>query len=117
MDISSVDDPVKRKALETMVKTYGQTPKMLFSNPHPGRFVGDESLARVDTATTSSEYLQLFIHRSSTFNCEVTIYLLTSCNTEKRIAQNIYIHNSNRIYTKLTTTTKLIKKKTDRHKL
>ena len=24
------------------------------------------------------------------------IYLLTSCNTEERIAQNIYIHNSNR---------------------
>ena len=24
------------------------------------------------------------------------IYLLTSCNLEKRIAQNIYIHNSNR---------------------
>ena len=42
---------------------------------------------------------------------KVTIYLLTSCNTEERIAQNIYIHNSNRIYKKLTTTTKLIKKK------
>ena len=41
---------------------------------------------------------------------KVTIYLLTSCNTEERIAQNIYIHNSNRIYKKLTTTTKLIKK-------
>ena len=27
---------------------------------------------------------------------KVTIYLLTSCNTEERIAQNIYIHNSNR---------------------
>ena len=29
---------------------------------------------------------------------QVTIYLLTSCNTEERIAQNIYIHNSNRNY-------------------
>ena len=29
------------------------------------------------------------------------IYLLTSCNTEERIAQNIYIHNSNRIYKKI----------------
>ena len=27
---------------------------------------------------------------------KVMIYLLTSCNTEERIAQNIYIHNSNR---------------------
>ena len=31
---------------------------------------------------------------------KVTIYLLTSCNTEERIAQNIYIHNSNRNYKK-----------------
>ena len=30
---------------------------------------------------------------------------MTSCNTEERIAQNIYIHNSNRNYKKLTTTT------------
>ena len=35
---------------------------------------------------------------------KVTIYLLTSCNIEERIAQNIYIHNSNRNYKKLTTT-------------
>ena len=42
---------------------------------------------------------------------KVTIYLLTSCITEKRIAQNIYIHNSNRNYKKLTTTTILIKKR------
>ena len=39
------------------------------------------------------------------------IYLLTSCNTEERIAKNIYSHNSNRNYTKLTTTTILIKKR------
>ena len=29
------------------------------------------------------------------------IYLLTSCNTEERIAQNIYIHNSNRTYKRI----------------
>ena len=39
------------------------------------------------------------------------IYLLNSCNTEETIAQNIYIHNSNRNYKKLTTTTILIKKR------
>ena len=32
---------------------------------------------------------------------KVKIYLLTSCNTEERIAQNIYIHNSNRNYKKI----------------
>ena len=41
---------------------------------------------------------------------KVMIYLLTSCNTKERIAQNIYIHNSNKNYKKLTTTTILIKK-------
>ena len=40
------------------------------------------------------------------------IFLLTSCNTEKRIAKNIYIYNSNRNYKKkkLITTTILNKK-------
>ena len=42
---------------------------------------------------------------------KVTIYLLISCNTEERIAQNIYIHNSNKNYKKLTTTTVSIKKR------
>ena len=42
---------------------------------------------------------------------KVTIYLLTSCNTEERIAQNIYIHNSNRNFKKLTTTTIILIKK------
>ena len=44
------------------------------------------------------------------------IYLLTSCNTEERKAQNIYIHNSNRNIKKKkkkksTTRTILIKKR------
>ena len=42
---------------------------------------------------------------------KVKIYLLTSCNTEERIAPNIYIHNSNRNIKKLITTTILIKKR------
>ena len=42
---------------------------------------------------------------------KVKIYLLTSCNTEERIAQNIYIHNSNRNYKKSTN------QETDRHRL
>ena len=36
-DIDSEDDPVKRTALETMIKTYGQTPRQLFTQPHPAR--------------------------------------------------------------------------------
>ena len=37
MDVSSVEDPVQRRALETMIKTYGQTPRQLFSASHMSR--------------------------------------------------------------------------------
>nr|XP_037272079.1 LOW QUALITY PROTEIN: lysosomal-trafficking regulator-like [Rhipicephalus microplus] len=36
VDVSSVaNDEVSQRALETMIRTYGQMPKQLFSNPHP----------------------------------------------------------------------------------
>ncbi|GFN74593.1 lysosomal-trafficking regulator [Plakobranchus ocellatus] len=35
VDASQIKDPVKRHALLTMIKTYGQTPKQLFRTPHP----------------------------------------------------------------------------------
>jgi len=67
MDISSVDDPVKRKALETMVKTYGQTPKKLFNNPHPSRACGDENIVRAEGAASSSKwYLSMFLYSPQT---------------------------------------------------
>jgi hypothetical protein len=34
MDVRSVSDPLKRQALLTMIRTYGQTPKQLFTSPH-----------------------------------------------------------------------------------
>ncbi|XP_031435189.1 lysosomal-trafficking regulator isoform X2 [Clupea harengus] len=37
MDVSAVEDPVQRRALETMIKTYGQTPRQLFNASHIGR--------------------------------------------------------------------------------
>nr|XP_057914289.1 lysosomal-trafficking regulator isoform X7 [Doryrhamphus excisus] len=37
MDVSAVEDPVQRRALETMIKTYGQTPRQLFSTSHVSR--------------------------------------------------------------------------------
>ncbi|XP_063047649.1 lysosomal-trafficking regulator isoform X3 [Engraulis encrasicolus] len=37
MDVSSVEDPVQRRALETMIKTYGQTPRQLFNTSHISR--------------------------------------------------------------------------------
>ena len=63
---------------------------------------------------TCSRYLEVILDYKLTWKKhlrKVTVYLLTSCNTEERIAQNIYIHNSNRNYKKLTTTIILIKKR------
>nr|XP_009912287.1 PREDICTED: lysosomal-trafficking regulator isoform X3 [Haliaeetus albicilla] len=37
MDVSAVEDPVQRRALETMIKTYGQTPRQLFPSAHVSR--------------------------------------------------------------------------------
>ncbi|XP_040824116.1 lysosomal-trafficking regulator isoform X2 [Ochotona curzoniae] len=37
MDVSAVEDPVQRRALETMIKTYGQTPRQLFHTAHANR--------------------------------------------------------------------------------
>ena len=34
-DLNSIKDPIQRQARATMIKTYGQTPKQLFSRPHP----------------------------------------------------------------------------------
>lgn len=39
MDVSAVEDPVQRRALETMIKTYGQTPRQLFSASHVSRAI------------------------------------------------------------------------------
>ncbi|KAF1505065.1 Lysosomal-trafficking regulator, partial [Eudyptula minor novaehollandiae] len=37
MDVSAVEDPVQRRAIETMIKTYGQTPRQLFHAAHVSR--------------------------------------------------------------------------------
>ncbi|XP_067682841.1 lysosomal-trafficking regulator-like isoform X2 [Haliotis asinina] len=34
VDMSDITDPLKRQAVLTMIKTYGQTPKQLFRTPH-----------------------------------------------------------------------------------
>ena len=38
VDVSAVKDHVKRRAIQTMIETYGQTPRKLFSTPHVQRF-------------------------------------------------------------------------------
>ena len=55
MDIDSVKDPLRRHALKTMVKTYGQTPKQLFKWAHPQRSSQQDTpniISQLFTSTT-----------------------------------------------------------------
>ncbi|KAJ8248339.1 hypothetical protein GJAV_G00240950 [Gymnothorax javanicus] len=58
MDVSAVQDPVQRCALETMIKTYGQMPRQLFSSSHISR-----SAPQLPTEGELPTALGLFIHR------------------------------------------------------
>ena len=37
MDVNAITDPVRQKALKTMIETYGQTPQQLFLHAHSSR--------------------------------------------------------------------------------
>lgn len=37
MDVNAITDPVRQKALKTMIETYGQTPQQLFTVRHSPR--------------------------------------------------------------------------------
>lgn len=37
VDVNAITDPVRQKALKTMIETYGQTPQKLFTFPHSPR--------------------------------------------------------------------------------
>lgn len=37
MDVNAITDPVRQKALKTMIETYGQTPQQLFTYRHSAR--------------------------------------------------------------------------------
>ena len=39
-DLDAIDNDQTREAVERMIRTYGQTPKMIFKNPHPARGAG-----------------------------------------------------------------------------
>ena len=42
IDVDNIEDPVRRNAIKTMIKTYGQTPKQLFKSAHPSRTIESE---------------------------------------------------------------------------
>ena len=44
VDFKQISDPVMRKAVETQISHFGQTPTQLFDTPHPKRMDRDEAL-------------------------------------------------------------------------
>ena len=39
VDIDKIEDPLKRQATIEQIRSFGQTPRMLFRKPHPPRLV------------------------------------------------------------------------------
>lgn len=56
IDVDSVQDKLKRNALQAMVKTYGQTPKQLFRNPHPQGTMVRENTSKVISQLVQQSY-------------------------------------------------------------
>ena len=85
-------------------------------------FLSTSAAKRQDSISDSVKLTQIASDSTSLQYCsvlnlrKVTIYLLTSCNTEERIVQKIYIHNSNKNYKKINYNNN-INQKTDRHRL
>lgn len=48
VDLESVTDPMERCSLESQIQEFGQTPKLLFSTPHPSR---NENESKIEIAT------------------------------------------------------------------
>ncbi|XP_064599745.1 lysosomal-trafficking regulator-like [Liolophura sinensis] len=60
VDVEGIKDPVRRYAMKTMIKTYGQTPKQLFMSPHPPKSSTSEN-----TPVGLEKITQLFSKASS----------------------------------------------------
>uniref|UniRef100_H3G607 BEACH domain-containing protein n=1 Tax=Phytophthora ramorum TaxID=164328 RepID=H3G607_PHYRM len=48
VDLEAIDDPVQKCSLESQIQEFGQTPKILFSTPHPSRNEGE---GKIEVAT------------------------------------------------------------------
>ena len=45
VDLHALTDPEERKAVESQIANFGQTPSQLFTTPHPKRLSAAEALA------------------------------------------------------------------------
>ncbi|KAI4900261.1 hypothetical protein NFI96_016679 [Prochilodus magdalenae] len=73
MDVSAVEDPVQRRALETMIKTYGQTPKQLFNATHISR-AGPKLIMEGELPAAMGLLVQLAFRESREYTKEITVH-------------------------------------------
>ncbi|XP_053730574.1 lysosomal-trafficking regulator isoform X1 [Synchiropus splendidus] len=71
MDVSAVEDPVQRRALETMIKTYGQTPRQLFNASHISR-AGPKLLMEGELPAAMGILVQLAFRESKEQSKEIS---------------------------------------------
>lgn len=58
IDVDNIEDPLRRSAVQSMIRNYGQVPRQLFPNhPHPRR---TSSFITVKTPTDSRRYSDFF---------------------------------------------------------
>ena len=65
VDVESISDPLKRRAVETMIRTYGQTPKQLFKTPHRSRDNTSTAEAEVTSPMTDKFMQDKHVHGQS----------------------------------------------------
>ncbi|XP_070575197.1 protein FAN-like isoform X2 [Ptychodera flava] len=59
VDLDSINDPNERAALENQILEFGQTPRQLFTSPHPARYAGaDTSKLIPSNIVLTTEYDQ-----------------------------------------------------------
>lgn len=59
VDLESIRDPLEKKAIESQIKSFGQTPKQLFKYPHPKRIVTKPKNLPTLYQVTSSDKIPL----------------------------------------------------------
>ncbi|XP_060592909.1 lysosomal-trafficking regulator-like isoform X2 [Ruditapes philippinarum] len=57
LDVSSVKNSLDRKAIQTMVRTYGQTPRQLFKIPHPRQNLALQSISNRQTQFPNNKHV------------------------------------------------------------
>jgi len=66
VDVNAAKDPLKRRALQTMIETYGQTPRKLFSVPHVQRFSKTPASPLSDMMTSLPQAVENLMNPSNT---------------------------------------------------